>query len=786
MQSANTRTGAVRTVNSAASQASAAGAMTEEQFRTFIETSPAIRTHSFKETISECQKQAAILENLNNDWNKRVKALQALRGLLKPVDEADYAAFAEQAYALLGTALELSVKDLRSQVCREACITVAFYCEKLGTSFWRVAEALLTITMNLTQNSAKIMASSGHICNNYIARNIQHSKVLSIVVHQINHKAKEVRRMAITMVAIIIHIWDNQMVERHAPELMQAVKTALSDADPEARALARQAFEHLQNQYPNKADALFQALEPSKQRMLTERSSTASSTHSINSERDNLPNPNRGLYNVQTAFLNKRSASDLNHTVRRMNLVPSRVAQTRPNAIGKPPQASVFRPNMAPLTPSARKYAPPANVIKVEKSTSSENSAKATSSQPGSRSNSPGRNRHQPPQSIVRKNYHTAAATPTKKIANGHEHKIGITPVKPQPVHKDIVRALKNVDIQSRNIRPNVIRSDDPRAYANSPNALTQHNLAQYNDSPQDFYGLSAKKEPITFNRINSAEDYSLESERRRKTSSTHNTSGKSLTGDEYENANNKWSFLSPDILSNDHNEQANFIQEICDVLTDEEADEKEVEGSLQVLARMIRENGITLWDEYFNNIFLAIKLTLSRQTKNASVKIGALKAMKELCFAQPKRLTTKTELVLMSILNAHECEEASVVRAAEDCGNALASRLNTSTCMNLLITVIDDQNSKCYQLTGAIKMLSSVISKLPQEEVDALLPDIASRMTRCYENAQSMVRRAAIMCLVSISNAIGLEHLKPHLSQSTLKLVEVYAARTTKKENSS
>jgi hypothetical protein len=99
---------------------------------------------------------------------------------------------------------------------------------------------------------------------------------------------------------------------------------------------------------------------------------------------------------------------------------------------------------MAPLTPSARKYAPPANVIKVEKSTSSENSAKATSSQrllkffiiklfryffsAGSRSNSPGRNRHQPPQSIVRKNYHTAAATPTKKIANGHEHKIGITP----------------------------------------------------------------------------------------------------------------------------------------------------------------------------------------------------------------------------------------------------------------------------------------------------------------------------------------------------------------------
>jgi len=37
-----------------------------------------------------------------------------------------YAPFAEQVYGLLGTALEVSVKDLRSQVCRETCMTIAF------------------------------------------------------------------------------------------------------------------------------------------------------------------------------------------------------------------------------------------------------------------------------------------------------------------------------------------------------------------------------------------------------------------------------------------------------------------------------------------------------------------------------------------------------------------------------------------------------------------------------------------------------------------------------------
>lgn len=104
---------------------------------------------------------------------------------------------------------------------------------------------------------------------------------------------------------------------------------------------------------------------------------------------------------------------------------------------------------------------------------------------------------------------------------------------------------------------------------------------------------------------------------------------------------------------------------------------------------------------------------------------------------AQPKRLLTKTELVLMNILNAHENDDATVVRAglslsfhhfsfffffyknsAEDCGAAVATKLPTRTCINLLQTVIDDENSKYHQLSGAIKMLSHVISKLPPKEV--------------------------------------------------------------------
>ena len=78
--------------------------------------------------------------------------------------------FVSQCYQLVGTALQLSVKDLRSQVCREACITVAYFCEKMETAFWKVAELILPTSISLVQNSAKIMATSALNANHYIAK----------------------------------------------------------------------------------------------------------------------------------------------------------------------------------------------------------------------------------------------------------------------------------------------------------------------------------------------------------------------------------------------------------------------------------------------------------------------------------------------------------------------------------------------------------------------------------------------------------------------------------------
>lgn len=51
---------------------------------------------------------------------------------------------------------EQACTDLRSQVAREACITLAFLSQSLKTKFAGFGEAVLLTLMNLIQNSAKV------------------------------------------------------------------------------------------------------------------------------------------------------------------------------------------------------------------------------------------------------------------------------------------------------------------------------------------------------------------------------------------------------------------------------------------------------------------------------------------------------------------------------------------------------------------------------------------------------------------------------------------------------
>ena len=86
------------------------------------------------------------------------------------------------------------MKDLRSQVVREACITLAYMSVRLTTRFERTAENVIPAMLNLIQNSAKVISTSGAIALRYIVGNTEAVKLVPLILAGIESKSKEIRR----------------------------------------------------------------------------------------------------------------------------------------------------------------------------------------------------------------------------------------------------------------------------------------------------------------------------------------------------------------------------------------------------------------------------------------------------------------------------------------------------------------------------------------------------------------------------------------------------------------
>ncbi|XP_037832091.1 CLIP-associating protein 1a [Kryptolebias marmoratus] len=102
----------------------AAGAVDEEDFIKAFEDVPSAQIYSNRELEDQLTKIREVLSDDKHDWEHRVVALKKVRSLML-AGATDYEGFPQQ-LRLLEAAFKLSAKDLRSQVVREACITLGF------------------------------------------------------------------------------------------------------------------------------------------------------------------------------------------------------------------------------------------------------------------------------------------------------------------------------------------------------------------------------------------------------------------------------------------------------------------------------------------------------------------------------------------------------------------------------------------------------------------------------------------------------------------------------------
>ncbi|XP_031709860.1 CLIP-associating protein 2 isoform X9 [Anarrhichthys ocellatus] len=243
-----------------------AGGVDEEDFIKAFTDVPTVQIYSARDLEDNLNKIREICSDDKHDWDQRASAMKKVRSLLV-AGATSYDCF-YQHLRLLDGAFKLSAKDLRSQVVREACITVAYLSSVLGNKFDHGAEAIVPVLFNLIPNCAKVMATSGMLAIRIIIRHTHVPRLIPLIASNCTCKSVAVRRRCYDFLDLLLQEWQTHSLERHTAVLVESIKKGLGDADSEARVEARKAYWGLRNHFPAETDALYNSLEPSYQRTL--------------------------------------------------------------------------------------------------------------------------------------------------------------------------------------------------------------------------------------------------------------------------------------------------------------------------------------------------------------------------------------------------------------------------------------------------------------------------------------------------------------------------------------
>uniref|UniRef100_A0A6Q2XSK7 TOG domain-containing protein n=1 Tax=Esox lucius TaxID=8010 RepID=A0A6Q2XSK7_ESOLU len=335
-----------------------AGGIDEEDFIKAFTDVPTVQIYSSRDLEDNLNKIREICSDDKHDWDQRAASMKKIRSLIV-AGATEYECF-YQHLRLLDGAFKLSAKDLRSQVVREACITVAHLSTVLGNKFDHGAEGILPVLFNLIPNCAKVMATSGVSAIRFIIRHTHVPRLIPLITSNCTCKSVAVRRKCFEFLDLLLQEWQTQTLERHTAVLVASIKKGIADADAEARVEARKAYWGLRNHFPGEADVLFNSLEPSYQKSLQSSlkssGSVASLPQSDRSSSSSQESLNRPLSSKWSAAPGRDDASD--KTDGRLR-------------------------NKQPLTT-------PVNVSQVD-SRGRTRTKMVSQSQPGSRSGSPGR-----------------------------------------------------------------------------------------------------------------------------------------------------------------------------------------------------------------------------------------------------------------------------------------------------------------------------------------------------------------------------------------------------------
>jgi CLIP-associating protein 1/2 len=249
-----------------------------------------IRTHSERDLDKEMEAVGHALRSTDAagaaiDWTKRLGALRRLQGLVLG-GAANVGADAPSALLAslkpLREAMSAQLSDLRSQIIREACVTLKLLAGALGEAFAEHVDFFFDKLLRQTGVTILIISRSAHACMCELIARTRPVRSAPRVAAALADRSTAVRIRAIEYFELLARVIPPPAVEgergpldRHADILLAALRPALRDAVAEVRAIARAAFWALHAHLPAQCRALLESSDAQTQRLLRDEEASA-------------------------------------------------------------------------------------------------------------------------------------------------------------------------------------------------------------------------------------------------------------------------------------------------------------------------------------------------------------------------------------------------------------------------------------------------------------------------------------------------------------------------------
>lgn len=264
-----------------------------------------IRTE--KELEKEIAEICKTLKDITTaDWKDRIKAMQSIREIFVTEKCTQLPNFPKLMEKLVRPLIQQLMEN-RSAITKDASITIRVMVQSLENDFRPLAHKFMhsNALFKLVASATKIMVEHGHLCCLAIINYCQEQKVIDNILENVNSKHSHLRAMLAHYLSIIMDTWPENMLEKYLdssetiigsfkskdklgvppakrggrskqrgakdsklasssnlkggdgkPSLQEFLQTALTDASPECRQYAREAFLSFQEIFPEEAEPL--------------------------------------------------------------------------------------------------------------------------------------------------------------------------------------------------------------------------------------------------------------------------------------------------------------------------------------------------------------------------------------------------------------------------------------------------------------------------------------------------------------------------------------------------